>query len=137
MPESMRIGAAVIFVSQLARSVRFYAEVLGLPVLSRDTTAALLGNAQSGLVLRASGENAAHALGSVGVQYLIWVTDSVSDLERRADMLRRRSAYRETRTTVDGVTVEGRDPDDQTLMLCYLPSGQAGLHGIPIRAYAW
>jgi catechol 2,3-dioxygenase-like lactoylglutathione lyase family enzyme len=137
MAESMRLGAAVVFVTNLARSVRFYTEVLGLSVVHQDTTAALLGGAQSGLVLRAAGENAAHALGSVGVQYLVWVTDSEGDLERRADMLRRRSAYRETRTADDRVTVEGRDPDDQTLMLCYLPAGQAGMREIPLRAYAW
>ena len=44
--------------------------------------------------------------------------DDIGFAPHRADMLRRRSAYRETRTTADGVTVEGRDPDDQTLMLC-------------------
>jgi catechol 2,3-dioxygenase-like lactoylglutathione lyase family enzyme len=59
----VQLSAAVMFVRDLARSVRFYTEVLGLPVVDHSTTAALLGPAGGPqLVLRAFGENAAHPL---------------------------------------------------------------------------
>lgn len=133
-----RLGAAVMFVRNLDRSVGFYTDVLGLAVVDRSATAALLG--QEGgpqLVLRAFGENAAHPLGSLGVQYLVWLTDSRADLDERTELLRKRSAYRETYTVGDGVTVEGRDPDDLVLMLGYRPAGQPDLQSLPARVYAW
>jgi catechol-2,3-dioxygenase len=134
----VRLSAAVMFVSSLERSVRFYTEILELPVVDRSPTAALLGQAGGPqLVLRAFGENASHPLGSLGVQYLVWSTDSRPDLDRRTDLLRRRSALKETRENGDVVTVEGRDPDDQVLMLAYLPPGQSGMRSLPARVYAW
>ena len=137
MAKSARLSGAVMFVRNLERSVSFYSELLGLPVVDRSTTAALLAGDGAELVLRAFGENAAHPLGSLGVQYPVWTIDSRDDLDRCADLLRQRSAYRETRTIGDMVTVEGRDPDDQVLMLRYLPAGKGGLREIPTRVYAW
>lgn len=138
MAEIVRLNAAVVFVRSLDRSVKFYTEVLGLTVIDRSTTAALL-SAEGGpqLVLRAFGENAAHPLGSLGVQYLIWMTDSQDDLDRRAALLRQRSAYRETHSHGDTVTVEGRDPDDLVVMIGYRPPGQPALRELPARVYAW
>jgi hypothetical protein len=89
------------------------------------------------LVLRAFGENAAHPLGSLGVQYLIWMTDSRDDLDRRTALLQQRSAFQETHTHGDAVTVEGRDPDDLVVMIGYRPPGQPAMHGLPARVYAW
>jgi catechol-2,3-dioxygenase len=82
--DNVRLSAAVVFVRNLDRSLKFYTEVLGLAVIDRSPTAVLLG-ADDGpqLVLRAFGENAAHPLGSLGVQYLIWMTDSRDDLSDR------------------------------------------------------
>jgi catechol-2,3-dioxygenase len=136
--EKVRLSAAVVFVRNLERSVTFYTEVLGLAVMDHSTTAVLLGE-DSGpqLVLRAFGENATHPLGSLGVQYLIWMTDSRDELDRRAAMLQQRSAYRETHTQGDAVTVEGRDPDDLVVMIGYRPPGQPALKALPARVYAW
>ena len=134
----VQLGAAVVFVRSLERSVRFYTEVLGLPVVDRSPTAALLGRAGGPqLVLRAFGENAVHPLGSLGVQYLVWMTDSRDDLDRVTELLRQRSALKETRDKGDGVSVEGRDPDDLVIMLVYHPAGQSGLRSLPARIYAW
>jgi hypothetical protein len=59
----------------------------------------------------------------------------VSNLDR--SVLRKRSAYRDTHASGEGVTVEARDPDDLVLMLVYRPPGQPGLRALPARVYAW
>jgi catechol-2,3-dioxygenase len=140
--DNVRLNAAVMFVRNLERSLKFYTEVLGLAVVDRSPTAVLLGEGDGGdggpqLVLRAFGENATHALGSLGVQYLIWMTDSREDLDRRVALLQQRSAYSETYSHGDAVTVEGRDPDDLVVMIGYRPPGQPALRELPARVYAW
>lgn len=138
MAEGVRLSAAVVFVRSLDKSVTFYRELLGLDVVDRSTTAALLATPDgSQLVLRQAGNNAPHPLGSIGVQYLTWGMASRDDLERLTEILRRNSAYRETRTD-DGVTmVEGRDPDDVPVMLFYAGDNQPFMHKLPARIYAW
>jgi catechol-2,3-dioxygenase len=136
--DNVRLSAAVVFVSNLDRSVAFYTEVLGLAVIDRSSTAALLGeDGGPQLVLRAFGENAAHPLGSLGVQYPIWMTDSRDDLDRRTSLLQQRSGYKETHTSGDTIMVEGRDPDDLVVMIGYRPPGQPALKTLPARVYAW
>jgi catechol-2,3-dioxygenase len=136
--ENVRLSAAVMFVRNLEKSVRFYTEVLGLAVIDRSPTAVLLGeDGGPQLVLRAFGENATHSLGSVGVQYLIWMTGSREDLDHRTELLQQRSAYQETHQNGEAVTVEGRDPDDLVVMIGYRPPGQPAMHGLPARVYAW
>ncbi len=138
MAAGVRLGAAVVFVRNLDRSVSFYTDVLGLPVADRSSTAALLGeDGGAQLVLRAFGDNATHPLGALGVQYLVWQTDSREDLDRRTELLRQRSAYRETHRTASGVTVEASDPDGLVLMLAYRPAGDPTLRSLPARIYAW
>jgi len=138
MAEGVRLSAAVVFVQNLDKSESFYRELLGLDVIDRSTTAALLAAPDgSQLVLRQFGTNAPHPLGSIGVQYLTWSTASKDDLDRRTEILRRNSAYRETRTD-DGITmVEGRDPDDLPVMLFYPGDDQPFMRKLPARIYAW
>ena len=138
MAEGVRLSAAVVFVQNLDKSESFYRELLGLDVIDRSTTAALLASPDgSHLVLRQFGSNAPHALGSIGVQYLTWAMPSKDDLDRRTEILRRYSAYRETRSD-DGVTmVEGRDPDDVPIMLFYAGDDHGFMRKLPARIYAW
>jgi catechol-2,3-dioxygenase len=138
MAEGVRLSAAVVFVRNLDRSVSFYRELLGLDVIDHSTTAALLATAEgSQLILRQFGSNAPHPLGSIGVQYLTWSTSSREDLDRRTEMLRRNSAYRETRSDQGATMVEGRDPDDLPVMLFYAGENEQLMHKLPARIYAW
>ncbi len=138
MAEGVRLSAAVVFVRNLDKSVSFYRELLGLDVIDRSTTAALLATPDgSQLVLRQFGSNAPHALGGIGVQYLTWGVASLDDLERRAEILRRNSAYRERRTDGGVTAVEGRDPDDLPVVLLYAGDDQPFMRKLPARIYAW
>jgi catechol 2,3-dioxygenase-like lactoylglutathione lyase family enzyme len=138
MAEGIRLSAAIIFVRNLDTSVAFYRELLDLEVVDSSPTAALLGSAEgTQLVLRAFGDNAAHSLGSIGVQYVTWSTASRADLDHRAEVLRRRSAYRETRTDGDIAAIEGRDPDDLPVIIVYAGDGRPPMRKLPTRIYAW
>jgi catechol-2,3-dioxygenase len=134
MAEGVRLSAAVVFVRNLEKSVSFYRDLLGLEVVDRSTTAALLTSAGgSQLVLRQFGNNAPHPLGSIGVQYLFWSAASRDHLDRLAEALRRNSAYRETRTDEDVTVVEGRDPDDVPVIIYH----GGDIRKLPTRIYAW
>jgi catechol-2,3-dioxygenase len=138
MAEEIRLSAAVMFVRNLNRSVAFYQEVIGLRVTDTSTTAALLaGGDGTQLVLRATGENSPHPLGQVGIQYLAWMVPSKDDLDHRADLLRRRGGFQDTRSDSGVTVVEGRDPDDVVVMLIHAEAGRAGMRELPARIYAW
>jgi catechol 2,3-dioxygenase-like lactoylglutathione lyase family enzyme len=139
MAQGARIGSVVMFVSDLHRSVSFYTDLLALEVADRSTTAALLRSAEgSQLILRSMGGNAARALGSIGVQYVVWTAASEQDLERCEQVLRTRSAHVQTRTTSDrNSAVEGRDPDGVEVVITYPGPDRAPLHELPVRIYGW
>jgi catechol 2,3-dioxygenase-like lactoylglutathione lyase family enzyme len=138
MAQSVRLGAAVVFVRDLDRSVTFYTELLGLTVADRSTTAALLVNGEGAeLVLRAMGDGAQRPLGALGVQYLVWAAASQEDLGEFERRLRRCSAYRDTRTDAGVVAVEGHDPDDTPVVIVYRGPGEPAMRSLPTRIYAW
>jgi catechol 2,3-dioxygenase-like lactoylglutathione lyase family enzyme len=138
MAHGARLDSVVMFVHDLDRSVSFYSDVLNLHVADRSATAALLiGAKRSQLILRAMGRGAEHALGGVGVQYVIWTADDADDLARCEKVLKDRSAWRDSRTTEHVTAVEGRDPDDIMVMITYPGPDQAPLHDLPVRIYGW
>ena len=138
MAHGARLDSVVMFVHDLNRSVSFYSDVLKLHVADRSAAAALLiGAKRSQLILRAMGRGAEHALGGIGVQYVIWTADDPDDLTRCEQALRARSAWRDTRTTEHVTAVEGRDPDDIAVMIVYPGPDQAPLHELPVRIYGW
>ncbi len=138
MAHGARLGSAVMFVQDLDRSVSFYTEVLGLEVADRSPTAALLASrGGSQLILRAMGSGAVHALGGVGVQYVVWTAADEADLERCERVLKKLSAYRETRAGGQAQAVEGRDPDDLVVLITYPGPDRLPLHELPLRIYGW
>ena len=138
MAEGARLGAVVMFVQELDRSVNFYTDLLVLEVADRSSTAALLNNADGAtVILRAMGHHSPHPLGSVGVQYVVGAAAGEEDLARAERVLVARGAHRETRSH-DGVSlVEGRDPDDIPVMICYPGPDQRPLRKLPARIYGW
>jgi len=127
-----------MFVQNLDRSVSFYTELLALKVADRSPTAALLiSGARSQLILRAMGSGAVHSLGGVGVQYVIWTAADDEDLDRCERVLKKLSAYRETRTSGPAKAVEGRDPDDIVVLITYPGPDRLPLHELPVRIYGW
>jgi catechol 2,3-dioxygenase-like lactoylglutathione lyase family enzyme len=138
MADGARLASAVMFVQSLDRSVRFYTELLGLEVTDRSPTAALLSSAAgSHLILRAMGGHGGHALGNVGVQYVVWTAASREDLDRCEQVLKKHAAYRDTRITSHAAAVEGRDPDDIMVMVIYPGPDQIPLQELPVRVYGW
>jgi catechol 2,3-dioxygenase-like lactoylglutathione lyase family enzyme len=138
MADGIRIAASVMFVRDLDRSVRFYQQLLMMEVIDRSTTAALLvspGGIQ--LVVRAMGPEAQHALGGIGVQYVVWVADGEEDLGRCEKVLQSHAGYRGTNRSGGVTAVEGTDPDGVTVVLVYPGPDQVPLRELPTRIYAW
>jgi catechol 2,3-dioxygenase-like lactoylglutathione lyase family enzyme len=138
MASGIRIGSAVIFVEQLARSVSFYGDVLALQVTDESPTAALLtspGGAQ--LYLRAMGATAAHPLGGVGVQYVTWIAAGEDELGRCEQALKNRSAFRDRHQLAGITAVEGHDPDGVVVMITYPGPDQSPVRELPARIYGW
>lgn len=138
MAQGARLGSVVMFVHDLGRSVDFYADVLRLEVADSSPTAALLTSAAgTQLILRAMGSGAAHALGTVGVQYVVWTAAGQDDLDRCERALTERSAHRATRRAGPAVVIEGRDPDDIVLMISYPGPDEVPMRELPSRIYGW
>ncbi|GAA1209780.1 VOC family protein [Rhodoglobus aureus] len=134
----MRLSSAIIFVSDLDRSIAFYCDLLQLTCSIRDGSAALLvGPENYELYLRGKGAQASHAVGSIGIQYLMWSTDSVEDLQRCEEALRRESPQ-VRREHLDGFdAVEGLSPDHMPIVIVYPGPDQVTRHKIIPRIYRW
>ena len=137
MTQGIRIGSVVMFVQDLERSVSFYTELLALDVADRSPTAALLTSIDgTQLILRAMGSGV-HSLGGVGVQYVIWTAPGKDDLDRIERVLKRRSAHLDTRSSGNTTAVEGRDPDNITVLVIHPGPEEEPLHKLPVRIYGW
>jgi catechol 2,3-dioxygenase-like lactoylglutathione lyase family enzyme len=137
MADGTRIGSVVMFVQDLDRSVSFYTELLALEVADRSPTAALLSSVSgTQLILRAMGSGV-HSLGGVGVQYVIWTAAGQEDLDRIERVLKEHSAHLDTRASGRTTAVEGRDPDNITVIVIYPGPEEEPLHKLPVRIYGW
>lgn len=116
----MRIASAVIRVSDLRKSVRFYRVAFEFHVAVREHNMALLV-APSGfqLYLNAIDPSRRRDRGTIGVEFLIWATDSLDELEAIAARLRSYDPAVFTRTE-NGVTfIEACDPDQIRVVVAH------------------
>jgi predicted transcriptional regulator len=90
---SVRLAAAVVFVSDLTRSLSFYQPLLRYPITVRDPDAALLtGPNGSQLYLRQAADRSTRRDG-LGVQWVAWTAGDADDLDRCSEVLKERGAY--------------------------------------------
>lgn len=120
MEQVARLQSSVMFVAQLDRSVAFYREVFTCTVAIRDPGAALLVTPDGfQMYLVAYGHRAQHPSGHIGLQYLMWATDSADALDTVEGALRERGGHPD-RHSSGGVTfVRGRDPDGLGVVIAY------------------
>jgi CBS domain-containing protein len=117
---SVRLASAVVFVSDLARSLEFYQSLLRYAVTVSDVDTALLaGPSGSQLYLHATGDRSGWRESRVGLQWVVWTAGGEEDLERCADLFRERGVL-VRRDVSEGISrVEGRDPDGQVVLVTY------------------
>lgn len=134
----LRLASAVMFVTDLGRSVTFYEELLGWHVTVSDESVALLvGPEGFQLYLRAMSPRTQHPSGFIGIQYLSWTASDEADLQRCEDALRREST-RVRKTAGDGFTLlEGHGPDGVPVLVTFPGPDQVPRHEIKQRIYAW
>jgi catechol-2,3-dioxygenase len=129
----VRLNHAVLFVADLDRAVRFYTEVFGMELVSREV-------AMNGAFLRLPRSGNHHDLGlfgidgaipqprrSVGLYHLAWQLDTVDELVEFRALLIAAGAY--TGESSHGATksVYGVDPDgNQFEIMWMLPRGEWG-----------
>jgi len=113
----VRLNHAVLFVSDLERSVTFYGKAFGMAVMAREprANAAFLRLSRSGnhhdLGLFGVGPQPPRPRGSLGLYHLAWQLDTVDELVEARRTLLELDAY--TGESSHGATksVYGRDPD--------------------------
>jgi catechol-2,3-dioxygenase len=114
----VRLNHAVLFGADLERSLRFYTEVFGMEVVTREPrfNAAFLRLARSGnhhdLGLFGVGPQAPpKRRGAIGLYHLAWQVDTIDDLAQAREDLTAAGAY--TGESSHGATksVYGADPD--------------------------
>ena len=121
---SAHVASCVIRVSNLDRSANFYRDVFSCRVSIREKDMALL-LAPNGfqLYLHARRSFRRRGFGTIGVSYLMWATDSQSDLQVITQRMRAFDPAVFTHTE-NGVTfLEGRDPDGRRIVVAH-PSPQ-------------
>ncbi|MFI5623605.1 VOC family protein [Nocardioides sp. NPDC051685] len=113
----VRLNHAVLFVSDLERSIAFYESAFGMTVMAREprANAAFLRLRESGnhhdLGLFGVGAQPPRPRGSLGLYHLAWQVDTIDELEQARMTLAELGAF--TGESSHGATksVYGADPD--------------------------
>ena len=115
-----KVASTVMRVSELDRSVNFYCDVFSCHVAIREPNTALLLTPDGfQIYLHSTGQSRRPRLAPIGIQYLMWATDTQTELQRITTRLRAHDQATYTYTE-NGVTfVEGCDPDDGRVIVAY------------------
>src|SRR4051794_8765676 len=129
---AVRLNHAVLFVSDLERSLRFWTDTFGMEVAAREprADAAFLRLPRSGnhhdLGLFGIGADAPpRARGTVGLYHLAWQVDTIDELEQARQTLVQAGAY--TGESSHGATksVYGIDPDGNEFEVMWMVPREA------------
>ena len=116
---SAHVASCVIRVRELDPSLKFYCDVFSLQRRGSRNRHGAAGRTQRVSHLLHAPSRRGRAANTAGVQYLLWATDTESDLQEFAQRLR---AYDPAvfSHTENGVTViEGLDPDGGRVLIGY------------------
>lgn len=114
------VASAVMRVSDVDRSVNFYRDVFCCRVaLHVPDTALLLTPDGFQIYLHSTGPSHRPGLASIGIEYLMWATDSQAELERMTDRLRAHDPATYVYTENGLTFVEGCDPDGDRVIIAY------------------
>ncbi|MGH9095068.1 MAG: VOC family protein [Acidimicrobiales bacterium] len=122
-----RLNHAVLYVRDVERSVRFYADVLGFRPIVQFPGAAFLRAADStndhdlGLFQIGEGaEDSAAGRRSVGLYHLAWEVDTLGELQRVAGVLRQAGALVGASDHHSTKSLYAKDPDGLEFEVCWL-----------------
>ena len=135
--ERATVASALVFVADLDRSVDFYHDVFDCQVTLREGEAALMvapGGFQIYLIEK--GGRAQHPSGGIGVQCLMWATDSTAGLAHFEQALRARGCHTHTHTSGGVRFVEGRDPDGIRVIIAQPSPEERPRSALAILLYA-
>lgn len=123
---AVRLNHAVLFVSDLERSIAFYEQALGMDVAAREPRAgaAFLRLRRSGnhhdLGLFGVGAQPPRPRGSLGLYHLAWQVDTIEDLEQARLVLANLDAYSGESSHGATKSVYGKDPDGNELEIMWM-----------------
>ena len=124
---AVRLNHAVLFVSDLERSIDFYTRLLGASVIAREprANAAFLRLPRSGnhhdLGLFGVGPGAApKRRGGIGLYHLAWQVDTIDELEQARATLVNAGAYSGESSHGATKSVYGADPDGNEFEIMWM-----------------
>jgi catechol 2,3-dioxygenase-like lactoylglutathione lyase family enzyme len=117
---SVDMASCVVRVSDLDRSLKFYCDVLSCRLAIREADVALVLTPKGFQIYPHQRDQfRRRGAGVRGVDYLMWATDSQSDLRRMAGRLRAYDCAVFSHEA-DGMTIlEGTDPDGFRVIVAY------------------
>ncbi|MER5207432.1 VOC family protein [Streptomyces sp. NPDC002825] len=121
-----RLNHAVLFVSDLGRSLAFYRDVLEFrPLPQAFPGAAFLQAAGSANdhdlgLFQSPGRGPGHATGGVGLYHLAWEVDTLAELRRMRARLALAGALTGASNHASTKALYGRDPDGIEFEVCWL-----------------
>lgn len=107
-------------VRDLARSLAFYRDGLGLEVDWQDDVLAVLrspGDPGHSLVIREIGGDGQHHLGEAGVTRIGWQVSDRAELDSTEEMLSRRGVQYQRHQETGADRITARDPDGLTIVV--------------------